>query len=138
MRSNWLNIAPTQIRHFQTSSPIIENVTKEQVQSYLQKSPSEHGFLLLDVREVEEVESNDMPLIDGAKNIPMGRVPEAMQLPDEQFERKFHFPKPKQNQFIVCMCRSGRRSLVVANILKELGYQQVYNYKGSALEWYNK
>jgi rhodanese-related sulfurtransferase len=73
---------------------------------------------LLDVREPWEVEVANVP---GTQHIPMGEVTQRLSEID------------RQNPVIV-LCRSGRRSLEVAKLLQQNGYQ-VSNLAGGILAW---
>jgi rhodanese-related sulfurtransferase len=44
--------------------------------------------------------------------------------------------EPRKDDEIIVYCRSGRRSEVAGQHLQQLGYKRVFNYKGSALEWF--
>ncbi len=69
--------------------------------------------LLLDVREQDEFQSGDT--VEGAQNMPMGRVfLEAS---------KGALPKDKK---IVTICKAGTRCAIVARELKEKGYDIDY------------
>lgn len=66
--------------------------------------------MLVDIREGDELE--EMPSIDGASHIPMGKIIKAAE--DGQL------PKDKK---IVTICRSGGRCKVVNRALADLGYE---------------
>lgn len=73
---------------------------------------------LLDVREAWELAVANIP---GALHIPMGEVGQRMSEIDRQ--------RP-----VVVLCRSGRRSLEVAKLLQQNGYE-VSNLAGGTLAW---
>jgi len=78
-------------------------------------------LLLLDVREPDEYE-------DGT-----GQLPETFRLPLSQLhDRATEVPQGKP---VVAICRSGRRSSMAVNILKQQGYEQVANLRGGLLSW---
>jgi len=74
--------------------------------------------LVLDVREGWE---RDIARLPGTVDIPMGEVP----------QRLAELPKERE---IVVMCRSGGRSLKVAQYLGSRGYR-VANLTGGILAW---
>ncbi|ARK28836.1 rhodanese-like domain-containing protein [Halalkalibacter krulwichiae] len=80
----------------------------------------QHGnYFFIDVRESNEyIEGH----IDGMVNIPLSTLGEHTDL----------IPK---GDTIVIICRSGNRSFQAANILKDLGYQDLVNVKGGMLTW---
>ena len=78
-----------------------------------------HTVTLLDVREPDELER---AAVTGAVSIPMREVPERVAEMDRT--------KP-----IVVMCRSGARSRVVAQYLRENGFENVYNLAGGIDAW---
>jgi rhodanese-related sulfurtransferase len=83
-------------------------------------SRRDHGesLTLLDVREPWELEVANVP---GTLHIPMGEVGDRLSEIDRQ--------KP-----VVVLCRSGKRSLAVANFLQQHGYE-VSNLDGGLLAW---
>ena len=76
-------------------------------------------FLLLDVREPDEIKIASIPW---ATVIPMGEVPARL---DE-------LPKDKP---IAVLCRSGGRSGRVTQFLNENGYPNAVNVAGGILDW---
>lgn len=76
---------------------------------------------LLDVRESSELES-PVDRLDNAMVIPLGQLRSELS----------SIPKDRP---IVCMCRSGRRSAMAVNILREAGFEQVANVAGGILRW---
>lgn len=78
-------------------------------------------LLLLDVRTEEEFEEGHL---SGALN--MDFLSEGFRLQVEQL--------PK-DQPVFIYCRSGNRSAKAASLLREAGFQQIYDLKGGYLEW---
>ena len=76
------------------------------------------ALTLLDVRESWEL---DVASVPGILHIPMGQVPNRLAEIDRDKE-------------VVVMCRSGRRSLDVANYLQQNGYRAT-NLAGGILAW---
>lgn len=82
----------------------------------------QHGALLLDVRSYEEF---DEGTISGSILIPHDEVPTRI----KEIEAAV---TAKGATEIIVFCRSGRRSELVANYLRSLGYENVFN--GGAYE----
>lgn len=80
------------------------------------------NLLLLDVRERDEIAQAE-GMIAGTQNIPMGEVSNAI--------AKGALPKEKK---IVTICKSGRRSEMIARILRQQGYI-VESLEGGMDEW---
>lgn len=76
---------------------------------------------LIDVREPDEIK-NEFPLIECAKNIPLG----------ELSVRMGEISKEKP---VVTVCRSGKRSAQAVIILQKAGFKDVANLKGGTLAW---
>jgi|SRR5271170_3288883 len=78
------------------------------------------SMTLLDVREDWETTLAPVPAV--IVHIPMGHVPDRLKELDPQGE-------------IVVICRSGGRSLQVAQFLEAQGFASVYNLAGGILAW---
>lgn len=79
------------------------------------------SIVLLDVREQDEyAEAN----IDGSILVPIGKLVE--ELP------KLDLPRDKE---IIAICRSGRRSALAAEFLRQQGYQAA-NMEGGLRQWF--
>ncbi len=87
------------------------------------------GGLLLDVRDVVELQATGKAA--GAHNIPRGmlefRADEALQSYD---------PELRKDRAIVLYCAAGGRAALAGKLLKDMGYEQVYNVGGLA-DWAN-
>ena len=77
------------------------------------------GPLVIDVREKWEL---DVASIPDVRHIPMGEVPARLAELDP-------------HQEIVVMCRSGGRSMQVAQFLARNGFENVANLTGGILAW---
>jgi adenylyltransferase/sulfurtransferase len=75
--------------------------------------------VVLDVREPWELEVAQLP---GTLNIPMNELPPRLSELDS-------------NRELVVMCRSGGRSMQVAQFLDRQGFRSVANLKGGILAW---
>ncbi|KAF9649045.1 Rhodanese-like protein, partial [Thelephora ganbajun] len=98
------------------------------------EQPSPDSYLI-DVREPDEVVQGSIP---SSVNIPLSVLPGSLYMKAEDFEKKFGFKKPRRDQEIIFYCRSGVRAATAGDIAKKNGYEKLYNYKGSWLEWVQK
>ncbi len=89
------------------------------VQDLKGKLDARANFLLLDVREPDEYE---IARIEGAKLIPLGELPERI----GGFER---------NLEIVIHCHSGVRSANAVQLMRDAGFEKVFNLTGGIDAW---
>jgi sulfur dioxygenase len=80
------------------------------------------SVLILDVREAEEVQGAALAGVSNALAIPLSQLR----------TRVGEVPKDKP---VVTLCRSGKRSAIALNILKEAGHERVANIHGGILHW---
>ena len=76
-------------------------------------------MLLLDVREAWEVSLASVP---GALHIPMNEIPSRL-------------GELEPGQELIVMCKSGGRSLSVAEYLNQNGFAAVFNLTGGIMAW---
>jgi sulfur-carrier protein adenylyltransferase/sulfurtransferase len=89
------------------------------VSDLARRHAADEDFLLLDVREPDEIATASLPW---ATVIAMGEIPERLaELPTD---------KP-----IYVLCRSGARSGRVTQFLEQNGYADVANVTGGILAW---
>lgn len=97
----------------------IQSWLPSELKTRLSQNGGVPGILLIDVREPPEYQRGHIPR---SQLLPMRQIPrEGQTLPTESL--------------IVLVCRSGRRSRIAAGILKDMGYQKVYNLQGGMLAW---
>jgi rhodanese-related sulfurtransferase len=96
----------------------------QEVKGALDKAPSlrEKGFILVDVRSVEEHDTGAIPGTDA--NIEF-----------REMARRHKEIGAGPDDHIVVYCQSGKRSNIAADTLTELGYRNVYNIRGSVNAW---
>ena len=96
----------------------------QEVKGALDKAPSlrEKGFILVDVRSVEEHDTGAIPGTD--ENIDF-----------REMARRHKELGAGIDDHIVLYCQSGKRSNVAQDTLMELGYKNVYNIRGSVNAW---
>ncbi|KAI9816218.1 MAG: hypothetical protein M1827_001819 [Pycnora praestabilis] len=91
--------------------------------------------ILIDVREPHEYKDGFIP---SAINIPISSQPDALFLPEDEFEDRFGFMKPPQTKEVVFYCKAGVRSSAAAMMAQQGGYEKVGEYRGSYLDWEKK
>lgn len=77
---------------------------------------TETGYVILDVRTIEEYEN--------------GHIPGAILLPYDQIPQKAESILTDKNQKILVYCRSGNRSKIGSASLVDLGYSDVLEFGG--------
>jgi len=111
-----------------TSGPALAShgrqLSVQEVKGAIDKAPSlrEKGFLLVDVRSVEEHDTGAIPGTDA--NIEF-----------REMARRHKEIGASLDDHIVVYCQSGKRSNVAQDTLMELGYRNVYNIRGSVNAW---
>ena len=106
------------------SASHVRQLSVQEVKSAIDKAPTlrEKGFILVDVRTVEENLTGAIPGTDA--NIEYREI------------GKRHLEiGAGMDDHIVVYCQSGKRSNVAADTLTELGYRNVYNIRGSMNAW---
>ena len=96
----------------------IPEITATELHARLEK---EHPLILVDVREPHEIQIADLPEV-GQHRIPVGEFPERMGELDPE-------------SAVVVYCRSGARSAWAVRLLRQQGFQEVWNLKGGVLAW---
>ena len=95
------------------------NFTKSRCLCEMQINSSEiekmvkEGAILVDVRSKQEYDE--------------GHIKDAICLPVYDIKRKYNEILPNKTKTIIVYCSSGQRSKRAQKILKELGYEKVYN-----------
>ncbi|OMH84923.1 putative thiosulfate sulfurtransferase, mitochondrial [Zancudomyces culisetae] len=97
------------------------------------------GATIIDVRNPGEYGSGHIP---GAHNIPHTEISAALQLNDDEFEKKYNFKRPQKNDQdhpVVLYCLAGKRCLMAADAMQSLGYSSgVLVYENSWNEYSKK
>lgn len=99
------------------ADPSVPTVSPQQLLERQQAKDAE--LFVLDVRTAEEFVSGHVP---GAVNIPH----------DQLASRLAEVPKDKD---VVLYCRSGRRTVLAAEVLAANGYQRLGHLEGDILGW---
>lgn len=101
----------------QEQSPSYRQITMEEAAELMAK---EGGYVILDVRTVEEYRER--------------HIPNAVNLPNEEIGTEQIDLLPNKDQLILVYCRSGRRSKEASEKLVKLGYTNVVEF-GGILDW---
>ena len=86
----------------------------------IERMANDEGYIMLDVRRVDEFEA--------------GHIPGAVNLPNEEIGDEEIAILPDKEQTIYIYCRSGNRSKQAANKLIALGYKNIVEF-GGILDW---
>jgi phage shock protein E len=102
----------------------VRQLSAQEVKNALDKASNlrEKGFILVDVRTVEE---HDMGAIPGTD----------LNIDFREIGKRHKELGASLDDHIVVYCQSGKRSNKAADTLSELGYKNVYNIRGSMNAW---
>lgn len=92
-----------------------KNSSQNEINFEQLKNMVSKGAILIDVRSPQEFKEGHLP---GAINIPEYEI------------RKVKNEMPKLNQQIIVYCQYGGRSREAYNMLRKMGYTNVYSLKG--------
>ncbi len=85
--------------------------------------------VLLDVREPAEFELLHIP---GSVNVPRGVLEQSCEW---DYDETLPFLAERRDQEIVLICRSGKRSVLAADMLLRMGYSNVVSLKTGVRGW---
>jgi rhodanese-related sulfurtransferase len=103
----------------------LPELSVEEVQR-LVASGGDSGRLLLDVRQPDEYVGE------------LGHVPGAILIPLPELPARLSEIESYREQRVIAICRSGSRSAKATALLKEAGFQDVWNMTGGTLAWREK
>ena len=101
---------------------MVAEVTPEQAWQILQDKPE---TILLDVRSKVEFDYVGHPI--GALNVPLQEPPDWQNDPAFVEKASAQIGGPCKDVTILTLCRSGKRSMLAAQLLKKQGYEQILN-----------
>ncbi len=106
------------------SASHVRQLSAQEVKNAIDKAPSlrEKGFILVDVRSVEEHDTGAIPGTD-------------LNIDFREMAQRHREIGAGLDDHIVVYCQSGKRSNIAADTLTELGYKNVYNIRGSMNAW---
>lgn len=105
------------------------NAVVERVDTDFAQQVMEQGGLLLDVRDAVELQQTGRAI--GAHHIPRSMLEFRA---DESLQS--HDPELRKDRPIVLYCAAGGRAALAGKLLKDMGYEQVYNL-GGLPDWIN-
>lgn len=105
------------------------NAVVERVDTDFAQQVMEQGGLLLDVRDAVELQQTGRA--NGAHHIPRSMLEFRA---DESLQS--HDPELRKDRPIVLYCAAGGRAALAGKLLKDMGYEQVYNL-GGLPDWIN-
>jgi rhodanese-related sulfurtransferase len=102
----------------------VRQLTVQEVKAVLDKAPNpqEKGFVLVDVRTMEEHSRGVIPGTD-------------LNIDYREIGRRHQELGVGLDDHVVLYCQSGKRSNIAADTLSDLGYKNVYNIRGSMNAW---
>lgn len=104
----------------------VEELFPWDLEEALQNTPD---LLLLDIREPYEF---DAMHIEGAINVPRGILETAC---DYDYEETRPELVEARDRDIVVICRSGKRSVLAADVLQQMGYRKIRSLKTGMRGW---
>jgi len=113
--------AGTRAEGQQAQPGICKNITPVEAAALIQQHKDQPDFALIDVRTPEDFAA--------------GHIEKAINL--DYYAEKFREELdklPRTGRYLV-YCQSGRRSEATMNIMKDLGFQEVYNITGGMTAW---
>lgn len=105
----------------------LETITVEALKS---KIDSFEMFNLIDVRELNE---HNLGYIPGSVNIPRGVL--EFNIGSKEFWESTGFYFPEKTELFVLYCKKGSRSILAAESLKKLGYNNIVVIEGGWKKW---
>ncbi len=120
LTSRWAYIE-TNTAKSEAQTQVIKNITPEEAHVLVQKNKNNPNFVILDVRTPEEFADEH---IENAINL---------NYYSETFRDELN--KLDKNKTYITHCRSGNRSGKTIDIMKELGFREVYNMVGGIVKW---
>lgn len=103
------------------------NSVVERIDTRRAKALLEQGGLLLDIRDAPELHSSGRAV--GSHHIPRGMLEFRA---DDTLQS--HDPEMRKDRPIVIYCGSGGRAALAGRLLRDMGYEHVYNLGGLA-DW---
>jgi phage shock protein E len=106
------------------SASQVRQLSVQEVKKALDNAPSlrEKGFVLVDVRTVEEHDRGAIPGTD-------------LNIEFREMGQRHREIGAGLEDHIVVYCQTGKRSNIAADTLNDLGYKNVYNIRGSMNAW---
>ncbi|MDB5197530.1 MAG: rhodanese-like protein [Flaviaesturariibacter sp.] len=100
----------------------MKNITVDELKA---KIDSGEKVNIIDCREAHEYAESH---IEGVRFLPLGKI-QTMQVEDIE---------DLKDEEVILQCRSGRRSMMAAMVLDQMGFADTYNLEGGILAWEEK
>src|SRR5215469_4344650 len=101
------------------ANAVVPRITAEDAQARIAKGDT----LVVDVREPPELEASGK--VGGALNVPRGMLEFRADA-----NSPYHDPRFDKSKTIILYCASGARSALGGKLLKDMGYEKVFNLGG--------
>jgi len=126
--------AAVQATTFATVDEMVEaalkNVTQITAKDVKAKMDAEEGFLLIDVRDADEFNTEFIP---SAVNISRGLL--EFRIDSKEFWDAEQLYPPKKDELIIVYCKKGNRGALAAQALQQMGFTNVKSIEGGLLKW---
>jgi rhodanese-related sulfurtransferase len=99
----------------------MKNITVDELKAKMDRGEKVN---IIDVREPHEYMEGNI----GGKLYPLGKI-QTMQIEDLE---------DLKDEEVILQCRSGKRSMMAAMILDQMGFKNTYNLEGGILAWEEK
>ena len=110
--------------HSESKTQVIQNITPEEAHVLIQKNKDNPDLVVLDVRTPEEFAE--------------GHIKNAINLNYYSESFRDDLDKLDKDKTYITHCRSGGRSGKTIDMMKELGFEEVYNMTGGIVGWEEK
>ncbi|HUT71957.1 MAG TPA: rhodanese-like domain-containing protein [Desulfatiglandales bacterium] len=105
----------------ESQTQITKNITPKEAYTLILKNKDNHSFVTLDVRTPREFAN--------------GHIEDAVNLDCYSETFKDTLNRLDHNKIYLIYCQIGGRSGRVLDLMKELGFREVYNISGGIIEW---
>ncbi len=97
-------------------------------------------LLYKDVLFIFEISKEKIIILDvrTKREFSFGHIEGAINIPIDELRENLHLLEGAKNQTIVVHCRTSYRSYLAYKILKNAGFNKVFNLNGSYLSWVRK
>jgi len=123
------SLCSSSVKFYSSKAKLPELVEYQAVKSALDNGEA----LVIDVRTERELLEDGV--IQGALNIPLKQLKDALQMHPDDFEEKYKVPMPEDDDPMIFSCLVGGRSAKAQFLSRELGFTNVANYAGGFADW---
>lgn len=105
-------------------SEVFKTISPDEAYKLIQENANNPDFIIIDIRTPQEYEA--------------GHIPNAINIDYYSPTFKEELNKLDKSKTYLIYCRTGHRSGTTMPIMKELGFQKVYEIKGGIMAWASK